>query len=65
MISDPDVFRAAKLLIDQHGADASLRAAERADEMLERGDLDGAQVWKRILRAIKELQRDRDDDPLN
>jgi len=27
MVSDPDIFRAAKLMIDQHGGDASLRAA--------------------------------------
>jgi hypothetical protein len=29
--SDPDIYRAVKLLIDQHGEDAPLRAAERAD----------------------------------
>jgi hypothetical protein len=35
MISDPDIYRAAKLVIDQHGDDAAIRAAERADELLE------------------------------
>ncbi len=25
--------------------------------MLEKGDLDGCAVWKRILRAVEELQR--------
>ncbi len=28
----------------------------RADAMLETGDLDGYAVWKRILRAVEELQ---------
>ncbi len=28
----------------------------RADAMLDKGDLDGAAVWKRILRAVEELQ---------
>jgi len=28
----------------------------RADAMLEAGDLDGYGVWKRILRAVEELQ---------
>ncbi len=28
----------------------------RADELLEAGDLDGQAVWKRIIRAIEELQ---------
>jgi hypothetical protein len=39
MIDDPEIFRAAKLLIDQHGEDAALRAAQRADELLEEGDV--------------------------
>ncbi len=28
----------------------------RADDMLEAGDLDGLAMWKRILKAIEELQ---------
>ncbi len=28
----------------------------RADAMLDKGDLDGCAVWKRILRAVEELQ---------
>ena len=52
MISDLDIWRAANLLIQRHGADAEIEAAKRADQMLERGDLDGQVVWKRIRRAI-------------
>ena len=55
-ISDLDIYRAANLLIRQHGADAELVAARRADELLARGDPDGQLVWKRIRRAIAELQ---------
>ena len=29
----------------------------RADAMLERADLEGYAVWRRILRAVEELQR--------
>jgi len=47
--SDPDIYRAAKLLIDQHGENAPLRAAERADQLLEAGDMIGATTWRRIL----------------
>ncbi len=36
--------------------DAPIHAAMRADQLLEKGDLDGLAVWKRILRAIEELQ---------
>ncbi len=28
----------------------------RADAMLDKGDLDGQAVWKRVVRAIEELQ---------
>ena len=66
MIDDPDIFHAAKLLIDQQGADAPIRAAQRADELLEGGDMDGAMVWRRILDAIDELPRARKGgEPLN
>ena len=34
MISDLDIYRAAKMLIDQHGTDAALNAAGRADLLL-------------------------------
>ena len=56
MISDLDIWRAANLLIRQHGEDAELEAAKRADLMLERGDLDGQSLWRQIRRAIVELQ---------
>jgi hypothetical protein len=61
VIADPDIFRAAKLLIDQHGDDAPIRAAQRADELADEGDLDGAAVWRQILEAIGELTRGRRD----
>ena len=33
------------------------RAATRANTMLKAGDLDSYRMWKRILRAVEELQR--------
>jgi hypothetical protein len=48
MIDDPDIFRAARLLIDQHGEDAGFRAAHRADELLKEGDADGSAIRGRI-----------------
>ncbi len=55
MIPDLDIYRSAQVLVKRHGADAPIEAAMRADAMLEKGDLDGYGVWKRILRAVKEL----------
>ncbi len=56
MISDLDIYRSANVLIRDHGEDAAIEAAMRADAMLASGDLEGQAVWKRILRAVEELQ---------
>ncbi len=57
MTSNLDIYRSANLLVKQHGEDAPIHAAKRADAMLEAGDLDGYGVWKRIVRAVEELGR--------
>ncbi len=57
MIPDLDIFRSANLLVKQHGQDAPIQAAMRADAMLDKGDLGGYAAWKRVLRAVEELQR--------
>ena len=63
MTSDLDIYRAANELIKQHGEDAPIHAAMRADELLEVGDVDGQAVWKRVLAAIDELlSEDRPSD---
>jgi hypothetical protein len=46
----------ANLLIREHCGDAEIVAAQRADEMLDRGDRDGQLVWLRIRRVIVEMQ---------
>ncbi len=57
MTSDLDIFRTANELIREHGEDAALEAAMRADAMREKGDLEGQVVWKRIVRAVQDIQR--------
>jgi hypothetical protein len=61
MIADLDIYRAAKLLVDQHGADARTRAAELASALLDEGDTEGDVIWRSIMAAIDELQRERLD----
>ena len=56
MIHDLDIWQSANVLVKRHGQDAPIHAAMRADELLEVGDLDGLAVWKRVLRAVEELQ---------
>ncbi len=55
MPSEIDIYRSAKLLIDQHGEDAPIFAAMQADKCLAAGDLDGKAVWMRVIAAIEEL----------
>ena len=56
MTSNLDIFRTANELIKQHGRDVQIEAAIRADELLNKGDMDGYAVWKRIRRAVEELE---------
>ncbi len=56
MTSDLDIYRSAHELIKQHGEAADIEAAMRADECLAAGDVEGEAVWKRIVKAIEELQ---------
>jgi hypothetical protein len=56
MIPDRDIWRAANLLIREHGADAEIVAARRANDMADLGDHDGRSVWLRIRRAVIEMQ---------
>ena len=55
MTSDLNIYRSANEFIKQHGEDAPLHAAMRADELMEAGDMDGRAVWLRIVMAIEEL----------
>ena len=48
MIPDLDIYRSANILVKQHGEDAPIHAAMQADAMLDKGDLHGYAVWKRI-----------------
>ncbi len=55
MTSDLDIYRSANELIEQHGEDAPIHAAMRADELMETGDMEGRAVWIWIVKAIEEL----------
>ena len=55
MTADLDIYRTANELIKQHGDDAPIHAAMRADKLMEAGDMEGKAVWLRITKAIDEL----------
>jgi hypothetical protein len=56
MIQHIDIYRSAKLLIDQHGEEAAIFAGMQANESLEQGDLDGKVVWLSVITIIEEMQ---------
>ena len=61
-----DVWRSAALLIKQHGEDAAIVAAQRADALLAEGATEGFRTWQRIVAALNELgKRPRASKPRN
>ena len=58
MISDLDIWRSANELIKQFGDTADIEAAARADELLDKGDLEGQRVWLRILNGDRRTAED-------
>lgn len=56
-MNDLDAYRAAALLIRQSDDDPEMYAAGRADDMIEKRDMEGLAAWEKILKAIRELQR--------
>ncbi len=63
MISDLNIYRAANLVIERHGADALIEAARMIDRMLDHGDPEGQRVRQRIRRAIETLQAPASGSP--
>ena len=51
-----DIWRVAKMLVDEHGDAAAFAASSRADALLDKGDIDGQRVWLRVLSAVRVLQ---------
>ena len=61
-----DLYRAAKVVMDQHGDEAAIYAAMRADEFIEKGDIIAASMWKLIVAKIEELSVvDAENDTLH
>lgn len=57
MKADIDIALSARMLIDHHGKNATMIAAQGEYEMRELGDEKGAAIWRRILEAVAEVER--------
>ncbi len=58
-MEDIDIWRAAKLLMTQHGGGAKSAAGQRERAMFAKRDFEGAIVWRRVEAAIEELERQK------
>jgi hypothetical protein len=64
MITEWELWACAHHYIREHGEDAPIIAAMRADELLADGDLDGFRTFQSIVRRISQLL-DGPDGALN
>ena len=55
-MEESDIWRTANLLIGEHGQNAGIVAARRAEELLAQRDTAGWSIWVKIWRAIKVFQ---------
>ena len=55
MIPNRDIWQTANVMVKRFGSEAPVHAAMRYDELLEAADLEGAAVWRAVLRAIDAL----------
>jgi hypothetical protein len=61
-MNEADIWRTAKEMIQQYGAEAQMRARLRAEQLLEYGIEDGSKEWARVADAIAELDRKKPED---
>ena len=57
LASETAIDRLARDMIERHGEQAALRAVERLNDRIDRGDWDGRDTWAAVVQAIHELQQ--------
>ncbi len=55
VLTEWELWACADEAIRQHGLDAPIFAAMRADKLLEEGEIDGAANWRLIVTRINQL----------
>ncbi|HEX8533803.1 MAG TPA: hypothetical protein VF662_06515 [Allosphingosinicella sp.] len=55
ILTDWELWACAQEMVRQHGFDAPIIAAMRADELMKKVDLDGAANWRLIVQRINQL----------
>jgi hypothetical protein len=55
LAEEKEIWRSAETMIRAHGGSAAAVCAETAERWKQRGDLKAAQLWTRILEAVRKL----------
>jgi hypothetical protein len=55
MPNETDIYRSAKIMIDQYGDRAEMEAKARSRWFGSRGDAEGSAVWERIRATVFDL----------
>jgi hypothetical protein len=56
LFKDAEIERIARGLLAQHGRRAALVAAERLNEIIDRNNISGRDIWACVVHAIHEQQ---------
>jgi hypothetical protein len=56
VVEDAEIERLARDMIARHGDRAARAAAERLNEMIDRGNIPGRDVWACVVHAIHQRQ---------
>jgi hypothetical protein len=64
-MDEADIRQAAAEMIKLYGAQAEQVANVRANEMLIRGNQEGAYTWKRVVDAIRDRQKPGASEPVS
>ena len=60
MMEELDIYKAAKICIDEYGEEALLIAMARVENCRSSGDESGVAVWNKIADAIQRMQMPAD-----
>jgi len=65
MIPEIDIWRVANRMLKHYGDDAEAESAIRMQELALSGDSAGAEVWRRVTDAIRQLVNTTPPDPMH
>ena len=56
LASEAAILGLARDMIERHGAQAALRSVERVNDLIDKGDWSGRDLWAAVVHTIHELQ---------